>query len=112
MDAVVGSYTRDSNLANNRASGETAVQPFSAPAGPEHTALVRPAAVLSAGKPLLLQFQLRNLGLGDADDLTVVASTTALIPRLTLALETNGSGVGCASTDTADIQLSAGRDRE
>ena len=103
MDAVVGSYTRDSNLANNRASGETALQPFSAPSGPDVRLSFDQPPSLSAGKPLLLQFQLRNLGLGDADNLTVVASTTPLIPRLTLALETNDSGVGCASTDTAEI---------
>ena len=103
MDAVVGSYTRDSNLANNRASGETALQPFSAPSGPDVRLSFDQPPSLSAGKPLLLQFQLRNLGLGDADNLTVVASTTPLIPRLTLALETNDSGIGCASTDTAEI---------
>ena len=102
-DAVVGSYTRDSNLANNRASGETALQPFSPRPGPDVRLSFDQPPSLSAGKPLLLQFQLRNLGLGDADNLTVVASTTPLIPRLTLALETNDSGIGCASTDTAEI---------
>ena len=91
VDAVVGSYTRDSNLANNRASGETALQPFSAPSGPDVRLSFDQPPSLSAGKPLLLQFQLRNLGLGDADNLTVVASTTPLIPRLTLALETNAA---------------------
>ena len=42
VDAVVGSYTRDSNLANNRASGETALQPFSAPSGRTYGSVDQP----------------------------------------------------------------------
>ena len=49
-DAVVGSYTRDSNLANNRASGETAAAAVLGPGRPGRTALVRPAAVAVRGQ--------------------------------------------------------------
>jgi uncharacterized repeat protein (TIGR01451 family) len=102
-DAVVSSYTRDSNLANNRASGETAVSPFQPTVGPDLRLAFDQPPALSAGKQLILPFRLANLGLGDVDDVTVEASTTPSVGNLALSLSTSDSGFGCASTDSGPI---------
>jgi len=100
-DAVVTSYTRDSNLANNRASGETAVSPFHPAAGPDLRLAFDQPPALSAGKQLILPFRLANLGLGDLDDVTVEASTIPDVAQLAISLQTTDVGIGCASTDSA-----------
>jgi uncharacterized repeat protein (TIGR01451 family) len=97
-DAVVGSYTRDSNLANNRGSGETAVNPFNALPGVDLRLSFEQPPALTAGKELILPFRLSNLGLAEADEVDVAATITPSIPKLALALATGFTGsVGCES---------------
>ena len=103
-DAVVSSYTRDPNLANNRGSDETGVTPFAAlPGADVRLAFDQPPSAIP-GNPLYLPFRLSNLGHGDADQLTVEASTNPPIPNLALELQTSiDSGIGCASTDSSSV---------
>lgn len=98
-DAVVGSYTRDSNLANNRTSSDTVLSPFQPAAGPDIRLAFDQPPALSAGQPAVLPFRLANLGLGDADNLTVQASTTPSLGQLGLDLQSGNSAIGCTSTD-------------
>ena len=103
-DAVVAAYTRDPNLANNRESGATAMSPFAASPGPDIRLAFDQLPSLSAGNPFFIPFRLSNLGLGDADQLTVEASTTPAIPKLALALQTSSdNSIGCASTDPSAV---------
>ena len=101
-DAVVTSYTRDSNLANNRASGETAVNPFNPLPGVDLSLSFEQPPALTAGKELILPFRLTNLGLGNAHDVDVAATITPSIPQVGLAVATPFSGsVGCESLPDA-----------
>jgi uncharacterized repeat protein (TIGR01451 family) len=103
-DAVVSSYTRDSNLANNRASADVAVTPFVPAAGVDMRLAFDGAPKLTAGKQLVLPFRVSNLGLEDADDVAVEASITPPVTQLGLALQSDSEGVGCSSPDTGPIE--------
>jgi uncharacterized repeat protein (TIGR01451 family) len=103
-DAVVSSYTRDSNLVNNRASGDAAVTPFVPSTGVDMRLAFDEAPNLTAGNDLILPFRLSNLGLGDADEVAVEASISPSIPRLGLGLQSASEGVGCTSTDEGPIE--------
>jgi hypothetical protein len=99
-DVVVSSYTRDSNLANNRSSGETAVNPFSALPGVDLRLSFEQPPALTAGKELVLPFRLSNLGLGDAHDVEVAETITPSIPQVALAVSTGygfTGSIGCES---------------
>ncbi len=97
-DAVVASYTRDSNLANNRASAEATVNPFTPAAGVDLRLSLDPLTELAAGKPLNLSFRFANLGLEGADDITVDATVSPSVEMLGLSLNVASEGFGCAST--------------
>ena len=103
-DAVVSSYTRDSNLANNRASGDAAVTPFVPSTGIDMRLDFDEAPKLTAGKQLILPFRVSNLGLGDADEVAVEASISPSVTQLGLALQSGSAGVGCSSTDAGPIR--------
>jgi uncharacterized repeat protein (TIGR01451 family) len=103
-DAVVSSYTRDSSLANNRASAEATVAPFVPSAGIDLRLAFDGAPKLEGGKQLLLPFHLSNLGLGDADQVSVEASISPSISQLGLGLQTANTGVGCVGTTDGPIE--------
>jgi hypothetical protein len=102
-DAVVSSYTTDSNLTNNRASGEATVTPFLPAAGIDLRLAFDGAPKLEAGKQLILPFHFSNLGLGDVDQVAVEASISPSVSQLGLGLQTADVGVGCASTTDGAI---------
>ena len=97
-DAVVTSYTRDSNLANNRAAGEATVSPFTPAAGVDVRLSFDPKTELAAGKTLVLPFRFANLGLEGADDITVDATVSPSVETLGLGLNVASGGFGCEST--------------
>jgi uncharacterized repeat protein (TIGR01451 family) len=97
-DAVVTSYTRDSNLANNRASAEATVSPFTPAAGVDLRLSFDQPTGLEAGKPFYLPFHFANLGLEGADDITVDATVSPSVETLGLGLNVGSEGTGCAST--------------
>jgi uncharacterized repeat protein (TIGR01451 family) len=97
-DAVVSAYTRDSNLANNRASHQTAVSPFDPLPGVDLRLAFEEPPELVSGKPFALGFRLENLGLADAREATVEASVTPEIPSLAVYFASSNSVVDCAST--------------
>jgi len=103
-DAVVSSYTDDSNLSNNRASGEATVAPFLPAAGSDLRLAFDGAPKLEAGKQLVLPFHFANLGLGDVDQVTVEASISPSVAQLGLGLQTANSGVGCIGTTDGPIE--------
>jgi len=98
-DAVVSSYTRDPNLANNRASADTTVSPFQPPAGVSVSLTFDPLPDLVAGKPLVIPFRLSNLGLADAEEASVEGSISPEVAGLELDLAGADSAIGCFSTD-------------
>jgi uncharacterized repeat protein (TIGR01451 family) len=95
-DAVVSAYTRDSNLANNRASNETAVSPFTPSPGLDFRLAFDEPPTLTAGKQVVVPFHLSNLGLRDAGQVTVRATTSPAVPSLALSLQIGNGGVDCA----------------
>jgi hypothetical protein len=94
----VTSYTRDANLANNRASAEATVDPFTPTAGVDLRLSFDQPTGLEAGKPFYLPFRFANLGLEGADDITVDATVSPSVETLGLGLNVASEGTGCAST--------------
>jgi hypothetical protein len=105
-DAVVTSYTRDSNLANNRASAEATVDPFTPAPGVDLRLTFDRPSVLEAGKPLILPFRLANLGLERADEITVDATVSPSVQVLGLELNVGTEDVGCITTSDSSTSCS------
>lgn len=76
---VVSAYTRDPDLANNRASTSGGLSPFVPPAGVDLAASLTPPASATAGRNFTLPFAVTNFGSTDARDLRFTLTTT---PRL------------------------------
>lgn len=97
-DAVVTAYTRDPDLANNRASSTTTVAPFTPKPGPDIRLALEPPANAKAGQ-IAVPFRLENLGLGDLEGVDVAATVTPNLTNPTLFLVTINSATECSSTD-------------
>lgn len=98
-DAVVSSYTRDANLANNRASSTLAVAPFTPASGPDVRLSLLPPQRTEAGV-ITIPFRLANLGLEGLDGVSVDASVSPTLASPGLSLFTLNSATECATSDT------------
>jgi uncharacterized repeat protein (TIGR01451 family) len=99
-DAVVSSYTRDSNLSNNRTSLSTSLVPFQPLAGVDLAAALDQPESAVAGELFPLGFRLANLGLSEAHDVQIQVETTPAVESLGITIVDLSSGFGCAATES------------
>jgi uncharacterized repeat protein (TIGR01451 family) len=85
-DAVVSAYTKDANLTNDRATITTALSPFQPLAGVDVATTMDVPTTPAAGKPFMLVFHVRNLGLADAHGVHVTLNVAPSIELMGLAL--------------------------